>query len=401
MRCHRVMRRAASTVIAATCLVGACRDVGEPFRPIDERGTPGVVRRVTFGPADDRAPAWSVDGDTIYYTTSSWEENPLAPATIVAIPADGSGPARALMPRAQVGTQARAWLTAVAPAPDGERVAFVQVGQLLPEQPCGVTLCPSDPTRPMVRLTEGAVHIRSRDAIGALSEDSILPLAFAGHSVIVDDSVPGDLLTISEYHPFQLEFEEHGRSFFRPSWGPDGERIAVSDGLHIYVWDTRTAVVTRLPASTDGFMPAWSPDGEWVAFAQYPRIASQVVTCEYVFNFVHACSERRVIHYYGEPRIVLARADGTDFIETGILGTDPAWSPDGSFLYASVPLQGYRVIGRIGVEAFEDVLTLSEPELIEGTELGIEPSVSPDGRRLAFAREGGAAHDIWVAELPR
>ncbi|HEX6589308.1 MAG TPA: hypothetical protein VF039_09810, partial [Longimicrobiales bacterium] len=139
MRRRALLRRSAplapAVALGVALALGACRDVGEPFRPDVEGRTPGVLHRLTYGVADDRAPAWSHDGDSIYYTTSSWEENPLAPGTIVALAADGSGPGRALLPRAQIGTQARAWLTAVAPAADGERVAFVQVGPLLPEDP--------------------------------------------------------------------------------------------------------------------------------------------------------------------------------------------------------------------------------------------------------------------------
>lgn len=382
--------RAVAT-LALALGIAACRDVGEPFRPID-RGFGADVSRVTFSASDDRAPAWSADGDSIYYTTSSWEENPLAPATIVAIAADAAGPARVLLPQVQSGTQARSWLTAVAPAPEGERVAFIRVGQLLPEAPCGVGSCPADQNRPMVRLVEGELHVRARDAVGSLSEDSILPLAFSGHSVVVDETVPGDLLTVSDYHPFQLQFEGEARSFFRPAWSPDGLRLAVSDGLRVHVWDLASGVVEQLPFSQDAFMPAWSPDGEWIAFARYERIASQVITCEYTFNFVHACTERRIIHHHAPPRIVLVRADRTGFRELDLRGTDPAWSPDGRYLYFATDFPGYPVIARMDMET-------EEVDIIEGTEAGIEPSISPDGRRVAFARPGDSAHDIWVAEL--
>jgi Tol biopolymer transport system component len=144
-------------------------------------------------------------------------------------------------------------------------------------------------------------------------------------------------------------------------------------------------------------MPAWSPDGEWIAFAQYERIASQVIHCIYIFNEQHACSERRIIHHHDDPRVVLVRADGTDRVAlgdlTGTTGTDPAWSPDGRHVYVSSTEPGYTIISRIDVETFAF-------DVIEGTEGGIEPAVSPDGRRLAFARPGDAGHDIWVVDLP-
>lgn len=382
--------------VAATIVLVSCRDVGEPFRPIDREGAAGVdVRRLTFSASDDRAPAWSSDGDTVYYTTSSWEENPLAPGTIVAIPADGSGPARALLPRAQVGNQARSWLTAVAPGPD-DTVAFVRVLPLLPEQPCGVVRCDIDTIRPMVQLTAGEVHVRAHGAIGPISDDIILPLAFSGYSVVVDTAELGDVLTISDYHPFQLEFERVHRSFFRPSWSPDGTRIAISDGLHVFVWNLASGTLDQVTGSQDGFMAAWSPDGAWIAFAQYPRVASEVIRCDYEYNNSPACAERRIIHHHRRPRVVLVKSDNSDRIDlsvmTGTTGTDPAWSPDAGFVYVSTTQPGYTVIARIDVEE----LTV---DLIEGTEGGIEPAVSPDGRRVAFARPGDAGHDIWVADL--
>ncbi|HEX6589708.1 MAG TPA: hypothetical protein VF039_11845, partial [Longimicrobiales bacterium] len=243
------------------------------------------------------------------------------------------------------------------------------------------------------RLTHGAVHVRALEAQGGLAEDTMLQLEFSGHSQVFDDTVPNDVLTISEYHPFQLQFEEEGRSFFRPAWSPDGRLLAVSDGLHVYVWDPRTGAITLLPASTDAFMPAWSPDGEWIAFARHERVAAQVIVCEYIFNGGHACNERRVIHHFAEPRIVLVRADGTEVVELGVQGTDPAWSPDGRFLYVSSPYSGYRAIARVDVETAEVLF-------VEGTETGIEPAVSPDGRRIAFARPGNAGFDIWLVNAP-
>ena len=377
--------------------VAACRDVGEPFRPADDEPvTSPRVRRLTYAGGDDRSPSWSANGDTIFYTSSSWEGNPVAPGTILAIPADGVGYARPALHGVQNGPAARNWLTSLAIAPAAETVAFIRVAPLQPAAPCeGSLLCTGDDEDlPSVGLTGVEVHVRARDAIGGLPEDSILPLAIAGRAAVHDPSVPGGLLTISEYHPFQRQFAVDGQPFFRPSWRPDGAELVVSDGLHLYRWVPGAAEPTRIPGTEDGTMPAWSPTGEWIAYTRTTRIASAVLSCEYWWDDAARCAERRIMHYAGPPQIMLVQPDGFSELELGPgSGTDPAWSPDGRHVYSSTTVAGYPMLARIDIET-------RVVELITGTEGGFEPAISPDGQRIAFARRGNAGYDIWIVDLP-
>ena len=115
------------------------------------------------------------------------------------------------------------------------------------------------------------------------------------------------------------------------------------------------------------------------------------------------CVERRTIHFSADPMIVLTRPDGSASQVLG-QGTDPAWSPDGLYVYASARSDGSPMIVRMPVDG-------GPVTTVPRTERGIEPAVSPDGRRLAFARSAppdepgapydpGAPHDVWVLELP-
>lgn len=401
-------RRAAAVALVAMplALTLACRDAAEPFRP-DDRAQPADPSfvRLTYGSGDDRVPVWSAGGDSIYFTSSRWEENPLAPATVLALPADGMGALSPLLRNVQEGNAVANWITAPALSKAGGRVAFVRLLPLLPDSPCvGKRVCPILANLPMVRLQAGELHARALDASGSLTEDLVLPLRFDGHSVEADPSAPGGAMTVSEYHPSQYQFEAEGRSFFRPAWSPDGSELVVSDGLRLLRWQLGAIDVVAIPGTEDGMVPAWSPDGNWIAYARYARTSSETFICEYQNVLqtdegpitVTDCVERRTIHWAGQPLIVLVRPDGSEERVLGS-GTDPAWSPDGLFVYASSVPGGDILADMIVRLPLDGGAATAVPR----TEQGIEPAVSPDGRRLAFSRStGGRSHDIWVVDLP-
>ena len=86
--------------------------------------------------------------------------------------------------------------------------------------------------------------------------------------------------------------------------------------------------------------------------------------------------------------VVLVAPDGGTPIELAE-GLDPAWSPDGEWVFFS------RTDGIWRVRA-----TGSDPVRIPETEGGTQPAVSPDGSELAFTRSDAAGKgDIWVVPL--
>ena len=100
----------------------------------------------------------------------------------------------------------------------------------------------------------------------------------------------------------------------RPSWSPDGNKIAFSSGRDsaakyasdIYLMTVDGGEVERLTSLGNAGAPDWSPEGEQIAFAVGDGLESSM----WVMN-----------------------ADGTDrrvLLATPDYESDPAWSPDGA-----------------------------------------------------------------------
>jgi Tol biopolymer transport system component len=152
-----------------------------------------------------------------------------------------------------------------------------------------------------------------------------------------------------------------------PSWSPDGRRIAFSSARtgyeQIWVVPASGGPLRRVSHRTTSCVaPAWSPNGRWIAYS---------------------CT-------LGFPKLVLARVGGhTDRVVTRAAGViaeeDGAWTPDSKMLLYT-RRRGYGVAGVYSISTTGRQLRRIAPG-------GSEPSVSPDGRWLAFVRN----HHLWIA----
>jgi TolB protein len=153
-----------------------------------------------------------------------------------------------------------------------------------------------------------------------------------------------------------------------PAWSPDGRRIAFSSARtgpeQVWIVSANGGSLRKVSHRTSSCSnPAWSPDGRWIAF-----------TC-----------------VLGFPKLMVARVGGhTDRIVTRapsvIAEEDPAWTPDSKTLLFTRS-KGVHLLGVYSVSASGRALR----RLVTG---GSEPSVSPDGRRLAFIR----GNHLWIAQ---
>ena len=349
---------------------------------------------MTFNPGDDRSPAWSVGGDSIVYVAEGFGDLARSDGVLVSIPRDG-GSVRTVFPIVQPERANAPALLTPAVEPASGRVAYAQL--FLAQGVCtgDETSCDATESLPAPpRLQAGRLRVRVPGATTPAEQDPTLPLTFDG--VTFDDSQhPFDLpgAWITRLHPFQRRFNDEGQLPARPSWDPAGGRLVTSDGLGLLLWRPGEATAIPMPGTDDGSSPAWSPDGTSIAFTRFDRGAEFRTTCQHLSfgptGTIVACVEERTQWSVERAVVLVVPVVGGEALELAE-GTEPAWSPDGEWIYLVRPEGIFRVAAAGGA-----------PERISGTEAGIEPAVSPDGTELAFTRIGeGGKGDIWVVPLP-
>ena len=169
-----------------------------------------------------------------------------------------------------------------------------------------------------------------------------------------------------------------------PAWAPDGRLIAFTrheDGSEfaqftqddVFVMDadgTDMRQITPERAAQSSFRPTWSPNGERVAF-----LRSDVVALNSPIRF-------------GD--LFVMNVDGSEEsrLTVGKLATGPAWSPDGRSIALAVGTPGDGVPTVADTDIWVVDLAGGQPRRLTHTPSSFEsaPAWSPDGSRIAFAR---------------
>ena len=169
-----------------------------------------------------------------------------------------------------------------------------------------------------------------------------------------------------------------------PAWSPDGRRIAYTrhEDAGEYLQSTQDDIfvmdsdgggarqITPERAGQSSFRPTWSPDGERIAFLRSDDVAANNPT------------------RYGDLVVIGVDGTGEKQLTKGRLVSGPAWSPDGHAIAMSIGRPG----GGVPTVADSDIYVLDPargalrqvthtPRLYESA-----PAWAPDGTRLAFAR---------------
>ena len=161
---------------------------------------------------------------------------------------------------------------------------------------------------------------------------------------------------------------------FSARWSPDGARLAFSMGVHGYsgvaIYDPNLQKIELLIAP--GKDPRWSPDGRYIAFVR---------DCEVLrLSDLTAAERRSQFRSFATEEVWLMNSDGT-LPRRIARGGWPSWGPDSKHLYYQS-----RVDNMLYSISMED--TEAQPTAVFANSCD-HPSVSPDGKNLAYV-EGGS-----------
>lgn len=184
-------------------------------------------------------------------------------------------------------------------------------------------------------------------------------------------------------HYRTVPFTSYPGSEGQAAFSPDGNQIAFvwngpnAGNKEIYVKILGTATPLRLTSDdADDVNPAWSPDGRFIAFIRRSSAQNAI----YIVPAIGG-SERRV-HVL---------SDSTSWEYAGV-----AWSADGKHLIFPDRLsqQQPSSLFAISIDTLEIQRMTTPPPSSDGDWM---PSVSPDGKKIAFVRgPESAVRDVYV-----
>ncbi len=317
----------------------------------------GDVRRLTDNPSVDNHPVFSPDGTQIAFGSDRENEN----SDVYLVNVDGSGQTLKL-----THWDTAEWVEPGCWSPDGTKIAFIS-------------------------------DRHEKDDIFVMDAE-----AFRTQTILAD---------------------ERGNLGFA-SYAPDGKRIVYQaemedGGRELRILDLETEQSRRLTETKRaGVVSNWSPDGEWIVFQNYADGNTEIYLIKPDGNGLKNLTNnsardvepawspdgRQIVFASNRDglsdvfQLYLMNSDGSDQRRLNSINassTAPAWMPDGRRILFSNDKED----GRTGnFEIFS--LDLEGDQLIKRLTFrrgfDMSPSVSPDGKRIAFVSEADGNPEIYL-----
>ncbi len=159
--------------------------------------------------------------------------------------------------------------------------------------------------------------------------------------------------------------------YYQPRVSPNGRQLAVTiagGNDDVWVYDFEHASLDRITSGTNHLFPGWTPDGSRITFFKHPD--------QFVWQRSDRSTPAEVV--VASPRMV-----------------PQSWSLDGRLL----------VFTDLGVDRGSDiwVLRLEDKQrraLVQSRFDELAPTISPDGRWLAYTSDESGRHEVYVQPFP-
>ena len=257
---------------------------------------------------------------------------------------------------------------------------YLPDGRLLYVRQDGVAMAaPFDLDR--LEITGEAVPVL--EGVAVRRQTGFAPLTWSSSGAMVfirGTGISGDNLVVQVDRQGAITLQDTSWSgaFNGLALAPDGHRVAVGVGqgsaINIWLKDLDGGPFTRLTFGNSDRRPAWSPDGSLVTFIRDSATSSAV---------------------YGRP----ADGSGQDTLLARIdqQVQEIAWSPDGEWLVLRTDNTASGAGDLIGYPLTGD----REPVPLVASEFTeLHPTISPDGRWLAYTSAESGIPEIYVRPFP-